>query len=85
MHTGTSRFSEEAPDAKTTAEDRLRNYLKESLPVQARDNLKIYSVFRIVVAAIAYYRDYLEGHTHPQSLLRTTTVWNDDIPHICAR
>ena len=73
-------FSDEAPDAKAAAECRLRNYLKESLPVQARDNLKIYPVFRMVVAAIAYYRDYLDKHTHPQSLLRATTVWNDGIP-----
>ena len=35
-------FSEEAPDAKAASEDRLHNYLKESLPVQTRDKLKIY-------------------------------------------
>ena len=62
------------PDAKAAAKDRLCNYLKESLPVQARDNLKIYLVFQMVVAAVAYYCNYLDKHIHPQSLLRTNSL-----------
>ena len=34
----------------------------------------------MVVATIAYYCDYFDKHTHPQSLLRATALWNNDIP-----
>ena len=33
----------------------------------------------MVVAAITYYRDYLDKHVYPQSLLRTTPLWKNDI------
>ena len=34
----------------------------------------------MAVAAIAYNRDYLEEHVHPESMLRSSSLWNDDIP-----
>ena len=73
-------FSAEAPDAKAASENRLHSYLRESLPLQARGNLKVYAVYKMAVAAIAYYRDYLAKHLHPESILRSTSLWNDDIP-----
>ena len=32
------------------------------------------------VALIAYHRKYLEEHLHPDSVLRSSSLWNDDIP-----
>ena len=33
----------------------------------------------MTVAAIAYYRDYLGDHLHPESMLRSSSIWNDEI------
>ena len=34
----------------------------------------------MVVAAIVYHRDYLNNHLHANSILRRSSLWNEDIP-----
>ena len=50
-------FSGLSLNKRDTREAGLKNFLRESLPVQARDNLRIYPVYKTVVAALVFYRD----------------------------
>ena len=38
-----------------------------------------YAVHALTMAVIAYHRDYLDDHVHPNNILRHSSVWNDDI------
>ena len=67
-------------DERDTREAGLKNFLRGSLPVQARDNLRIYPVYKMAVAALVFYRDHLEEHLHPNSALRACSLWNETIP-----
>ena len=58
----------------------LQRFLRESLPVQARGNLKIYSIYKMAVAALVFYRGHLEEHAHPRSDLRASYLWNATVP-----
>ena len=75
-------FSADAPDAKAAFEKRLQTFLRESLPAQARDNLKIYAVYKIALVAIANYRDCLAEHFYVNSISRTTPLCNIGIPAV---
>ena len=35
----------------------------------------------MAVAAIAYYRNYIGDHLHPESMLRSSSLWSEDILH----
>ena len=59
--------------------DRLHSWLRDRLPDKAKTNLKIFAVHKMAVAAIAYHRKYLAEHLHPDSILRSSSIWNDDI------
>ena len=58
----------------------LQRFLRESLPVQARGNLKIYSIYKMALAALVFYRGHLEEHVHPSSDLRASYLWNATVP-----
>ena len=73
-------FSANSPGAKEDCKHRLHSYLKERLPSNARNNLKIFAVHKLVVAQIAYHREYLENNLHHENILRSSSYWNDDIP-----
>ena len=72
-------FSADGPNVKATFEDRLHSYLRDCLPVQAKYAFKIFAVHKMAVAAIAYYRDYLTEHLHPERILRSLLLWNNTI------
>jgi hypothetical protein len=73
-------FSADGRDAKEACEHRLHRYLRDLLPDQAKDNLKIFAVHKMVVAVVVYHRDYLAEHLHADSILRSSSLWNEEIP-----
>ena len=69
------------PDHEREAREAgLQRFLQESLPVQARGNLKIYSIYNMVVAALVFYRGHLKEHVHLRSDLRASYLWNATVP-----
>ena len=72
-------FSDDG-DTKDACEHRLHSYLRDLLPDQAKNNLKIFAVHKMVVAVIVYHRNYLANHLHADSILRSSSMWNEDIP-----
>ena len=64
---------------KEAHEEQLGSWLKDRLPEQARDNRQIFAVWKMVVASIAYNRSYLKENLHPDSILRSTALWGEDI------
>ena len=73
-------FSTDGREAKEAHEDHLHSWLRDRLPEQAKQNLKIFAVHKMAVAAIAYHRTYLDEHLHPDSILRSSSIWSNDIP-----
>lgn len=73
-------FSAEGREAKEANEEHLHRWLRDRLPDQAKTNHKIFLVHKMCVASIAYHREYLNKHLHPDSVLRSSSLWNDDIP-----
>ena len=65
--------------ANEAYEDRIHSWLRDCLLDQAKTNLKIFAVHKMAVAAIAYHRKYLTKHLHPNSILRSSSIWNDEI------
>ena len=63
-------FSAEGRDAKEAFEDCLDSWLRDHLPEEAKDNLKVFAVYKMSMALIVYHREYLEEHIHPHSILR---------------
>ena len=72
-----------AEDAETgeSQKAKLKVWLKDRLPEEAKDNERVYAVHKMAVAAIAFRRNYLDNHLHPESTLRSSTIWNDDVPY----
>ena len=73
-------FSAEGREAKEALEDRLDSWLRDHLPKEAKDNLKVFAVYKMSMASIMHHREYLEEHLHPNSILRYSVFWTDDIP-----
>ena len=40
----------------------------------------MFAVHKMVVVVIVYHRDYLINHLHADSILRSLSLWNKDIP-----
>ena len=70
----------EGREAKETFEDRLHSWLRDHLLEEAKDNLKVCVVYTTLMAFIVHHREYLEEHLHPDSILRYSPFWTDDIP-----
>lgn len=58
----------------------VADWLKAHLPASARENHKVFALFRMAVATIVQHGVYLDTHLHPRSTLRTNLLWTDDIP-----
>ena len=72
-------FTDETPEDRESMKEELKLWLLSRLPEQAKTNERIFAVHALTVAAIAYHRQYLDDHLHPDSTLRHSAIWNDDI------
>ena len=59
---------------------RLHSWLRDHLPEEAKDNLKVLAVYKMMMASVVHHRKYLEEHLHPDSILRCSPFWTDDMP-----
>ena len=75
-----SDFSADGLNAKEACEHTLHRFLKDRLPSTAKNNLKIFALHKMAVAQIAYHREYLDQNLHHDNILRSSSLWNDDIP-----
>ena len=73
-------FSVDGREAKEVFENRLNSWLWDHLPVEAKDNLKICGVYKMMIAALVHHRDYLDKHLHVDSILECSLFWTDDAP-----
>ena len=73
-------FSADGPELKEESENTLHSWLRDRLPDQAKNNHKIFAVHKMAIAAITHHRQYLDSHLHPDSILRSTQIWSEDIP-----
>ena len=75
-------FSAEERETKEAFEHRLHSWLRDHLPEEAKDNLKVFGIYKMSMAAIVHHREYLEEHLHQDSILRYSSFWADvdDIP-----
>ena len=58
-------FSAEGQEAKEAFKYCLHSWLQE-----AKDNLKVFAVYKMLMVAIVHHQDYLEDHLHQDSILR---------------
>ena len=76
-------FSAKDSEANEAYEDRfhswLRDRLRDRLPDQAKTNLKMFAVHKMAVAVIVYHCKYLDDHLHPNSIVTSSSIWNDKI------
>jgi hypothetical protein len=75
-------FSTEEREEKEACEHRLHGWLRDHLPEEAKDNLKVFAVYKMSMANIVHHREYLEEHLHQDCILRYSSFWAgvDDIP-----
>ena len=73
-------FSAEDAETGESQKAELKVWLIGRLPEEAKNNERIYAVHKMAVAAIAFHRDYLQDHLHPESPLRSSSIWNDAVP-----
>ena len=65
--------------AKDACKHRLHNYLRDLLPDQANNNPNNFTMHKVVVVVIVYHRKYLVNQLHADSILRSSSLWNEDI------
>ena len=60
---------------------KLDRWIKHRMPRQARDNDKVFALFKMCIAQIEYHRDWLNEHLHPRSQVRQTIFYIDKNPY----
>ena len=50
------------------------------MPLTAQSNEKLFGMFRMCVAALVYYDDFLKEHIHRNSMARTSIFLTETIP-----
>ena len=50
------------------------------MTLTAQSNYKVFGVFRMCVAALVYYDDFLKEHLHLNSMARTSIFLTETIP-----
>ena len=50
------------------------------MPLTAQSNEKVFGMFRMCVAALVYYNDFLKEHLHLNSMTRTSIFLTEKIP-----
>ena len=73
-------FSAEGRETKEAFEDRLNSWIQDHLPEEAKNNLKVFAVYNLLMVSIVHSREYLEEHLHPDSILGYSPFWTDDTP-----
>ena len=75
-------FLAEGRETKEESEQCLHSWLRDHLPEEAKDNLKVFLVYTMSMAAIVHHREYLEKHQHQDSIMRYSPFWADidDMP-----
>ena len=58
----------------------IDNWIKARIPLTARSNEKVFGMFRMCVAALVYYDDFLKEHLHRNSMARTSIFLTETIP-----
>ena len=53
-------------------ESRIDNWIKDRLSLTAQSNKKAFGMFRMCVAALVYYNDFLKEHLHRNIMARTS-------------
>ena len=54
-------FSSEGREAKEAFKDYLDRWLRDHLPEEAKDNLKVFAVYKMSMASIVYHRGTLRS------------------------
>ena len=65
---------------KEAFEKRLHSWLRDHLPEEAKENLKIFCVYKMTLAALVHHQEYIDKHLHMDISLRCSVFWTDNIP-----
>ena len=55
-------------------ENMIDNWIKDRMPLTAQSNEKVFGMFRMCLAALVYYDDFLKEHIHRNSIARTSIL-----------
>ena len=58
----------------------LESWIKDRMPESARDNHKVFGLFKRCIATLAYHRDWMEEHLHRNSMVRSSIFMIEAIP-----
>ena len=61
-------------------EKSINNWINARMPSTSQSNEKVFGVFRMCVAALVYYNDFLKEHLHHNSMARTPIFLTTTIP-----
>ena len=60
----------EGREGKKESKQYLHSWIQDHLPGEDKDNLKVFSIYKMLMATIVHHRDYLEEHLHQDIILR---------------
>ena len=69
----------EDPDTKDACKRSLHSFLRDLLPDETK-NHKIFGLHKMAYASMTYHRDYLSNRLCSDSILRSSFLWNDNVP-----
>ena len=61
-------------------ESRIYNWNKARMPLTSQSNKKVFGMFRMCVAALVYYDDFLKEHLHFNSMAITSIFLTERSP-----
>ena len=61
-------------------EIRIDNWIKARMSLTAESNEKVFGMFRMCVAALVQYNDFLKEHLHRNSMARISIFLTETIP-----
>ena len=86
-------FSQRDTDTKLRNEAIIDTWIKDRMPEEARENDKVFIVFKMCISAVVYHRQYLDDHLHStrrqgsngmeQLLRRCGLLFGELEPYLC--
>ena len=64
---------------RTKMEEELSTWFKNRMPKEAKENLKLFSLFKMCVAVVLYHYQFLDENMHCECMFQAAPLCNEEV------